>query len=288
MTGAFPSLDLEAYRRDGYLVCRRPLFPDPALRALEEIAEAYRGGAGAGLRASALNVPHFADPRLFAWLMSGEVLDLVEPILGPDLALWTSQFFLKEPRSGRAIGWHSDARYWEGYLDPIEVASLWLAIDATDAGNACLRVVRGSHRRRDFRYVARAPDDNPFFPAAVAPEQVDPGEIVDIELARGEFVLFDAWLVHGSRANRSDRPRRAFTMRYLPTTSRFHPTGRSGLAGLAKGLLAPIVGALRGRPVYTHRIYLARGADRAGNRYSPWSRDASVLRIPSASDTRGA
>lgn len=275
-----PPLDLDAYRRDGFLACRFPLFPEASLAALEAIAEEYGREVAAGRRAPDLNVPHFRDPRLFAWLMSESVLDLVEPIVGPDIALWTSQFFCKEARSGKAIGWHSDASYWERYIDPVEVVSLWMALDPTDAGNGCLRVVRGSHRRRDYRRVDRAPDDNPFFPRVIAADQVDPAAIVDIELARGEFVLFDGWLVHGSAANRSDRPRRGFTMRYMPTTSRLYPVGRRGFAGLAKRLLAPVVGAVRGRPVYTQRIYLARGADRARNRYSAWPRDAAGATAP--------
>lgn len=281
-------LDLEAYRRDGYVIGRFPLFPEPMLASLEAIAEEYRQEIAAGRRAADLNVPHFGDPRLFDWLMSAPALDLVEPILGPDIALWTSQFFLKQARGGRAIPWHSDGRYWEGYIDPVDVASFWIALDATDEGNGCLRVVRGSHRRRDYPYVPRDGEDNAFFPFGVDPSHIDPQEVVSVELARGEFVLFDAWLLHGSEANRSDRPRRGFTMRYMPATSRFYPQGRRGAAGLAKRLLSPLVGTLRGRPVYSHRIFLARGEDRAGNRYTPWPREASVRRTPSASDTRGA
>jgi hypothetical protein len=281
-------IDLEAYRRDGFAVGRFPLFPEPMLADLDTIAEEYRREAARGLRPADFNVPHFRDPRLFAWLMSEPVLDLVEPILGPDIALWTSQFFLKEAGAGKAIGWHSDGRYWEGYLDPVDVVSLWVALDRSDAGNGCLHVVPGSHRRRDYRYVPREDDSDPFFPVAVDPGEIDPAAAVPIELDRGEFVMFDAWLVHGSEANRSERPRRGFTMRYMPTSSRFHPVGRSGAAGLAKRVLAPVVGAVRGRPVYTHRIYLARGTDRAGNRYGAWPGEASVRRTPSASDTRGA
>ncbi|MGE0356068.1 MAG: phytanoyl-CoA dioxygenase family protein [Burkholderiales bacterium] len=288
MTRALSATELEAYRRDGFLVCRFPLFDAAALASLDAIAQEYQRDVAAGRRPADLNVPHFGDPRLFDWLMAPAALDIVEPVLGPDIALWTSQFFLKAPREGRAIGWHADGRYWQGYLDPVEVASIWLALDAADAGNGALRVVRGSHRRRDFRYVPRDGEDNPFFPVAVAAEEIDPADLVTIELARGEFVLFDAWLVHGSEANRSERARRGFTLRYMPTTSRFHPLGRSGAAGFAKRVLAPVVGRLRGRPVYEHRIYLARGADRAGNRYGARPPEASVSRTPSESPTLGA
>ena len=267
-----PALDLEAYRRDGFLACRFPLFTAPALDALDALAEEYRRDVSLGRRPADLNVPHFADPRLFAWLMSDAVLDVVEPIVGPDIALWTSQFFCKAARSGRPIGWHADGVYWEGFIEPVEVVSVWLALDETDAGNGCLRVVRGSHRRRNFRYGASDCEADPFFPRAVASDEFDPSDVVAIDLARGQFVLFDAWLVHGSEANRSARLRRGFTMRYMPATNRFFPLGRRGAAALAKRALAPALTALRGRPVYEHRIYLARGAGCIDNRYSPWPR----------------
>ena len=282
-----PVIDLDAYRRDGFLVGRFPLFEPARLAALDSIAEQYRQEVADGRRQADLNVPHFSDPRLFEWLMSAQVLDLVEPLLGPDIALWTSQFFCKAPGTGQAIGWHADGHYWQGYLDPLEVVSLWLALDPTDGGNGGMRVVRGSHRRRDLRYVARGGDDNPFFPIAVAADQVDPRDVVTIELARGEFLMFDAWLVHGSEANRSQRPRRGFSMRYMPATSRFYAAGRSGVAGLAKQWLAPVIGALRGRPVYRHQIYLARGSGRDDTAYSPWVQDARVRRTPSVSDICG-
>jgi hypothetical protein len=34
-----------------------------------------------------LDTPHFTDPKLFDWLFADEVLDLIEPRLGPDIAL---------------------------------------------------------------------------------------------------------------------------------------------------------------------------------------------------------
>lgn len=288
VTRPLTAAELDAYRSDGFVVCRFPLFDAAALEALDAIAVDYARQVAAGRRAPDLNVPHFDDPRLFRWLLAPEVLDLVVPVLGPDVALWTSQFFLKAPREGRAIGWHADGHYWRGYLDPVQVASLWLALDPADAANGALRVVRGSHRRQDYRYGPRDGEDNPFFPIAVTAEQIDPADVVTVELARGEFVLFDAWLLHGSEANRSERPRRSFTLRYMPASNRFHPMGRSGAAGFAKRLLAPAVGAWRGTPVYEHRIYLARGEDRAGNRYAALPDEASVNRTPSASPTRGA
>ena len=51
--------------------------------------------------------------------------------------------------------------------------------------------------------------------------EFDESGAVDIELAPGQMVLFDVFLVHGSEANRSDNSRRGMTLRFMPTTSHF-------------------------------------------------------------------
>jgi len=44
-------------------------------------------------------------------------------------------------------------------------------------------------------------------------------EAVDIVLEPGQISLHDVYLYHGSEANKSDKPRRGMTLRYMPTTS---------------------------------------------------------------------
>ena len=62
------------------------------------------------------------DPRL---------LDKVEDLLGPDLLLFTSTFFVKEANSASWADWHQDSTY-HGY-DPVEHVNCWIALtDATE------------------------------------------------------------------------------------------------------------------------------------------------------------
>ena len=69
---------------------------------------------------------------------------------------------------------------------------------------------------------------------------------MDFELHPNECSLHEARIIHGAAANTSERRRAGYTMRYFPTTIRIdadHPMNRG------------------------HRIWLARGRDRAGNTY---------------------
>jgi hypothetical protein len=262
--------DIAAYERDGFLVVRQPLFAPEKLARLEGVLRDWLEWSAAGRVPSDLNVPHSTDGRLFEFLADERLLDIIERLVGPDIAIWTSQFFCKAPRTGQAISWHADGHYWTRFLQPIDVVSIWLALDDVTAANGCLRVVRGSHRAGTFHYAKRGEHENPFFPRGVPEDTIDASQIVDVELNRGEFVLFDAQLLHGSQPNESTRPRRGYTMRYMPTRCSFDPVDRQPLRRAARVIAGRVRRQLTGRDIFRHRIYLARGEDKGGNRYTPW------------------
>ena len=76
-----------------------------------------------------MDVPHFAHPELFGWLLADEVLDFVEAFIGPDIVLWSSHFISKPPGDGKRVPWHEDSAYWNERLSEHEVLTVWLAID---------------------------------------------------------------------------------------------------------------------------------------------------------------
>src|SRR3954452_1836358 len=79
--------------------------------------------------------PLVADHRL---------LDIASQFVGPDIALFASAYLCKPPGDGQPVLWHQDGSYWP--LDPMEVVSLWLAIDDSVPENGCMRVIPGSHK----------------------------------------------------------------------------------------------------------------------------------------------
>ena len=50
------------------------------------------------------------------------------------------------------------------------------------------------------------------------PSEYEPSRAADIVLEAGQISLHDVYLLHGSQANRSPRPRRGMTLRFMPTT----------------------------------------------------------------------
>jgi hypothetical protein len=236
--------DVEQFRTDGYLLSRRQLFSAEKLDALEAIFDEHLAHKGDKL-SDELDTPHFRDPRLLEFLLSDEVLDTVQPLVGPDIALWTSHFISKDPFTGRSTPWHEDSAYRNGRLSAYDrIVTVWLALGPSNRDNGCMRVIPGSHLLGGFHdnYV---PTDKTVQTFHAEIPDVDESQAVDFELRRGEFSLHDGRIVHGAKANTSSVRRTGYTMRYFPASVKVLPVEQN--AGW--------------------KIWLARGKDSAGNTY---------------------
>ena len=72
------------------------------------------------------------------------ITDRVVSLLGPDIVLWSSNFWTKQP-GGKEVPWHQDINYWP--LDPPLNVTAWLAIDEATVENSCVRIIPGSHKK---------------------------------------------------------------------------------------------------------------------------------------------
>jgi hypothetical protein len=231
------------YKKNGYLIFKKQVFETAKQQRLKAIFEQQLADKGAKL-SDELDTPHFREPRLFEFLNCPEVLDLVEPIVGPNIALWSSHFICKDPFKGRATPWHEDSAYWKGKLSSFDnVVTIWLAIDPSNKQNGCLRVIPGSHDNGFSEYESVDGTVNTFTTQA---KGVDESKAVDFELEPGQCSLHDSRILHGAKANESPIRRCGYTMRYFSAATKVYPEKTPG-----------------------HRIYLLRGKDLAGNIYSP-------------------
>ena len=238
--------DVAFFRENGYLLPGRQLFSEDKLSHLERIFNEHLADKGDKL-SDELDTPHYRDERLLEFLLSDEVLDTVEPLVGPDIALWSSHFISKDPFNGRETPWHEDSAFWEGRFDAYDrIVTIWLALeDGSNRENGCMRVIPGSHLNGGFsdNYVP-ADLSRQTFHAQLA--DVDESTAVAFELARGEFSMHDGRIVHGAKANTSPVRRTGYTMRYFPSSVKMQPIP------LNEGW----------------KIWLARGEDLAGNDYA--------------------
>jgi hypothetical protein len=236
--------DVAQYHQNGFLLFKQPVFSPEKFNELLAIFESLVANRAAGSRTDEIDKPHFREPRLFDFLMADEVLDLVEPLIGPNIGLWSSHFIAKEPNIGRATPWHEDSSYWKGRLDRMDqIVTVWLALDRTDRENGCLRVIPGTHHNGFSEYTAVDKATNTFG-SEIKPELIDESKAVDFELQPNECSLHDGRIIHGAKANTSDRRRAGYTMRYFSLETKFIPNAPGN---------------------ETHKLYYCRGENIAGN-----------------------
>jgi ectoine hydroxylase-related dioxygenase (phytanoyl-CoA dioxygenase family) len=207
---------VERYHRDGFDFPIPVLTPAEArgLRRRLEAAEAAHGGRlGAELRQK----PHL----LFTWVADlvrhPAILDAVESVLGPDLLVWSSSFFIKEAGDRAFVSWHQDATYWG--LSAPTVVTAWVAVTDATVENGAMRMVPGSHGDQLAHRDTFAPHNLLSRGQEIAVE-VDEARGVDVVLRAGEMSLHHVRMVHGSPANRSGDRRIGLAIRYIPTSVR--------------------------------------------------------------------
>jgi hypothetical protein len=235
--------EIEKFHEQGYVSLHRPVLSEGKFHPLKEHFEELLAALKPGERPELMDVPHFTDTKLFEWLLDDEILDLVEDILGPDIDLFSSHFIAKPPGGSLRVPWHEDSAYWRTMLDPMEVVTVWLAIDASDEGNGCMYVIPRTQDNGYSEYYDVDPNKNVFV-TEIRKGQFDETIKVPLILAENEASLHQAKLIHGSPSNTSNRRRTGFTMRYIASSTRLSPEN------LAK-----------------HQLYRARGRDFGVNRY---------------------
>lgn len=221
----FPSDPLSHYARDGYA------FPIPAIernRALEyrrrlEASQAILGGRFTGKHALK---PHL----LFTWLTElvtePAVLDLASRIIGEDMLLWSTEFFIKQPGDERFVSWHVDDTYWN--IDPIEQVTVWIALSDIGPDNGPLRYIPGSHLEARLPVVTAPSKGNMLISGQVA-QGVDESRAVNVLLNAGEVALHDGKTLHASGKNTGREARIGLAARYVPTRVRCTKTRESAL-----------------------------------------------------------
>jgi len=238
----------EYYHKNGYYLFDKPLFPQEKFERLVAIFEELVEAREAGIRTDELDTPHLYDPRLFEFLMADEVLDLVAPIIGSNIGLWSSHFIAKEPLIGRATPWHEDSAFWNGRFDRMDqIVTVWLAIDKSDRENGCMRVIPGTHQNGFSDYEDVDQEQNTFG-SEIRSDLVDESKAVYFELEPGYCSLHDSRLMHGAEANTSPRRRAGYTMRYFSMDMIFNTEHKSN---------------------QKHKIWLCRGENVANNPVEP-------------------
>ena len=171
------------------------------------------------------------------------MLDLVEPLIGPDIAVWSSHFICKPKGNGKRVSWHKDSAYWKGSLAPMEVVTVWLAIDPSTTANGCMHVVP---RTQDDGYSEYVPVNRAtnVFDREITPSMMRDKRAVRVAAQPGQAARRQADLRQPAQYQQHPALRLHYALYACPCPVR---PGESGRAA---------------------SIYLAGGRDRVGNTYA--------------------
>ena len=222
------------YEREVYLFPLPCLTRDECTEARASLAAFERN---AGMNAGQIVFKgHLAFPWSYRLAAHPAILNPVEDVIGPDIMVFASKFWIKGGRDGSFVTWHQDSAYFG--IEPVELVSVWVALTDSTSANGCVRALPGTHRGPTHRHVERTGDKN-LLARGQRIENIDDSGAVDFELAEGQFSMHDVHLVHGSLPNESGEPR----------------------IGLAFFYIGPQVRSTLGR----RSAHLVRGEDRYGH-----------------------
>ncbi len=204
------------FNEDGYLPAFPVASPDQIAHMRSKLEE-FENDSGGVLRGS----NRFKNHLLFKWLSdfirTPTILDAVEDIIGPDILVWSTDWWIKEPRSPQFVSWHQDSQYWG--LDTDKLLTVWVALSPSTEESGCMRVLPGSHTGPDLQHEETFHDNN-MLTRGQQITGIDEGKAVNLEVDTGEATLFAFRIAHASHPNQTDDRRIGLAIRYIPPDTR--------------------------------------------------------------------
>lgn len=162
------------------------------------------------------------------------VLDVVEGVLGPDIMLWSAEFFIKEPQTTQIVSMHQDLTYW-GLGETSDQVTAWIALSPSTRDSGCMDFVAGSHKNPILPHTDTFSDNNLLSRGQEIAVDIAEDEKTRIELEPGQMSLHHGLTIHGSGPNQSDDRRIGFAIRYLNPNAR-QKVAQRDYAILARGV----------------------------------------------------
>ncbi len=209
-----------AYHHNGFV------FPVPAL-STEEIAaclsglarlEADLGSPVAEAEVKWRSHAYAHSPWFNTLIRHPKILDAVEDVIGPNILVWTSTFFIKEPHSPTFAAWHQDATYFG--LEPHEQVCAWVALTDASREAGCMEQLSGRGAARQLHHAPLGLANSINRAGQTIMEPFDETNPVAMALPAGSFSLHHELAVHRSAPNNASHRRVGIGLNYIPAHAR--------------------------------------------------------------------
>lgn len=211
------------YLYDGFLFPNRVLTPHEAADCLVRL-EQMEAKIGSPLPKADMKwrgAAYVYSPWVNHLVRHPRILDLVEDVIGPDILVFWSTFFIKEPGTPHFTAWHQDSTYFG--LDPFDHVTAWVALSDATKEMGCMDVISARGKPRQMKHSAARLPNSINGAGQVIVEPLDESDIATMSLQAGEASLHNTLCCHSSAPNRSTNRRVGLGISYVPAHVR--PTG---------------------------------------------------------------
>lgn len=163
-------------------------------------------------------------PAVFGLLRNPKILDVVESVIGPEIASSpVQQMRIKLPLSELAevsfthsgVGnttWHQDTVAVLPEAEDTNQLTVWIAVTEANEENGCLVSIPGSHLEGAHRHIPGEIPREPYVPAEIIGGRTGNA----LPVGRGGIIIFHKQNIHCSKPNRSNCLRWSLDVRYHP------------------------------------------------------------------------
>lgn len=214
---ALTKAQVDSYRFDGFL------FPIPALTQ-DEVAtclaglhrlESDLGSPVAEAEVKWRSHAYAHSPWFNDLIRHPRILDAIEDVIGPNILVWTSTFFIKEPHSPTYAAWHQDGAYFG--LEPREQVCAWVALTDATREAGCMEQLSSRGLPREYHHAALGLANSINRAGQTIVDDFDRSNPTAMALPAGSFSLHHEFAVHRSAPNNASHRRVGIGLNYMPT-----------------------------------------------------------------------
>ncbi len=219
---------IESFRRDGFLAPVALASAAEARRWRDDLEAFERtlpeSKDGRPIPARDRRRLHAREPWARTLVEDPRLLDVMEQILGPDILVFTSTFFIKEPGTDAITAWHQDATFFG--LSPHEHVTAWVAFSDATVEAGCMEFVPGSHKLGQLKHGEQIIPGSINAGSQALERPIDTTGKVYAPIRAGEFSLHHTLIAHNSPPNASADRRIGYGISYIPAHCKHSGTQR--------------------------------------------------------------
>ena len=213
MPRVLTKLQIEQYHDQGFICPIRVISEQEALSIKDELEQVEKDFPEE-INSESRNNLHLSFAFLDALAHNKIIVDAIEDLIGPDISLWASVMFIKEPSSKQYVSWHQDATYMG--LNSLDFPTPWIALSPSNIETGCMTMIAGSHKTKIQNHKDTFAENNILTRGQVI-QDVDESMAVDLILRPGEMSIHHGAVIHGSQPNKSNQRRIGFSLQsYMP------------------------------------------------------------------------